>query len=332
MVTTIRDVARAAGVSPATVSRALSSPDMVNEVTRRRVKRVALAMSYEPNRNARSLVTGRTGGIGIVVPDLENPFFASICKGVQRRARALGYTAFIGDSDEDLSFEPEIVRSLIKQVDGVILCSTRITDLEIRQLAEKTPLILANRRLSGVPSVTFDYKAGLLMTIEHLVALGHSRIAYAAGPLQSWVNGQYARVFAEVAQSEPAFDLIELGNFSPNFLGGLRAADLAIASHATAVVAYNDFMALGVIDRLGQRGLSVPSDLSVTGFNDIAAAVSPNVTTVNYPGARMGHLCVDSLTDVIAGSESRQIEDCVLPVELVVRRSTGEHTASAEFA
>lgn len=332
MAVTMRDVARAAGVSPATVSRTLSTPDMVNEATRARVQQITLSLGYRLNSGARSLVPGRSGSLGLVVPDLRNPFFGSICKGAQRRARALGYTVFIADTDEDPAVELEVARDLVKQVEGIVLCSSRATDDEINELSNETPVVLANRQLSGLPSITFDCKGGFRAVMEYLVALGHRQIAYAGGPLRSWTNNQYAEALGEARHApERGLELIELGNFPPHFTAGLQVADLAIASGATAVVAYNDLMALGIIDRLRQRGISVPDDISVTGFNDVTAMVSPNVTTVNYPGIRMGSLSIDSLLSTVASAGAPASSDAdstaghnrEIPVELVVRRSTG---------
>ena len=323
---TIRDVAREAGVSISTVSRALASPEQVAENTRLRVQATATRMGYRPNSNARSLITGRSGSIGLVVPDLENPFFGSVCKGVQARAWAAGYTVFVADTDEDPTAEAEIVRSLIKQVDGVILCSSRTTDDEIRQLANETPLVLANRYLDGIPSIIFDNGAGVEVVLRHLVALGHRKIAYAGGPLQSWSNSQRADAFSRFGRDSSDLELIELGNFPPYFSGGVQAADLAVASGASAVVAFNDIMALGLIDRLRQRGLSTPEDLSVTGFDNVAVStyVRPNLTTVDMPRVRMGRMSVDALLDTVLAEQrapSARFER--LACELVIRQSSG---------
>ena len=324
MAVTIRDVAREAGVSISTVSRALASPEQVAEATRLHVQATAQRMGYRVNTNARSLITGRKHSFGLVVPDLENPFFGSVCKGVQARARAAGYAVFVADTDEDPTVETEVVRSLTKQVDGVILCSSRATDEEIAELAKETPLVLANRSLSGIPSITFDNGGGLRSVVSHLVALGHRSIAYAAGPLRSWSSNERARAFREFEANGIELDLIELGNFAPFFSGGVHAGDLAIASGATAVVAYNDIMALGLIDRLRQRGLSAPYDMSVTGFDNVAVStfVWPNLTTVDLPRVQMGRMSVDALLDILEGGESAP-HPIELPTELVVRQSSG---------
>jgi DNA-binding LacI/PurR family transcriptional regulator len=326
MAVTIRDVAREAGVSISTVSRALAAPEQVAEATRIHVQATAVRMGYHPNSNARSLITGRSGSIGLVVPDLENPFFGSVCKGVQARARVAGYTVFVADTDEEPGLEADIVRSLIKQVDGVILCSPRTTDQDIRQLADETPLVLANRFIDGIPSIIFDNGGGLVVVMRHLVALGHRRIAYAGGPLKSWSNGERATSFGKFGQENPDVELIELGNFPPYFSGGVQAADLAVATGATAVVAFNDIMALGIIDRLQQRGLSVPDDMSVTGFDNVAVStyVRPNLTTVDLPRVQMGRMSVDALLDSVLDRRSPTAPATQeLAADLVIRQSSG---------
>lgn len=325
MAVTIRDVAREAGVSISTVSRALAAPERVAEPTRSSVQAIAARLGYRPNRNARGLITGRSGSIGLVVPDLENPFFGSVCKGVQARARAAGHSVFIADSDEDPSAEGEIVHGLIKQVDGVILCSPRTSDEEVRQLAAQTPLVLANRALDGVSSITFDNAGGTRVVLRHLVALGHRRIAYAGGPRRSWSNDQRSRAFAAFGEAHEGLELVDLGNFPPRFSGGVQAADLAVASGATALMAFNDIMALGVIDRLRQRGLVTPDDMTVTGFDNVAVAtfVRPNLTTVDLPRVQMGRMSVDALLSIVAAGEAADVPaGQELGIDLVVRQSS----------
>lgn len=330
MAVTIRDVARAAGVSISTVSRALSSPDQVAEETRLRVEDAARTLSYRPNRAARGLITGRTGSIGLVVPDLENPFFGSICKGVQSRARAVGYAVFIGDTDEDPSVETEVVRSLLKQVDGLILCSARGSDQTLERLALECRVVLINRRVADLSSLSFDNGGGVRAVLRHLVALGHRRIAYAAGPSTSWSDGQRASAFRAFSAESPDLELIELGNFPPVFAGGVQAGDLAIASGATAVMAFNDLVAVGVLDRLRQRGVRVPHDISVTGFDDvpISSLASPTLTTVSFPRVQMGRASVDLLIDEVLGTASDVNVSREMSVALVVRESTGVVPAS----
>lgn len=323
MSVTIRDIARATGVSNSTVSRALAAPEKVAAVTRELIQETATAMGYRPNRAARGLITGRTSCIGLVVPDLENPYFGAISKGVQARARAAGYAVFIADTDEDPGMELEAVGNLTRQVDGVILCSARSSEAAVRTLAEGGPLVLVHREISGIPSIAYDNAGGLRSLMSHLVALGHRRIAYAGGPAASFSSGQRGDAFRSYSSPQVELDLIDLGAFPPTFSGGVSSGDLAIASGATAVVAFNDLVAAGLIDRLTERGVSVPGDISVAGFDNtpVATIVRPHLTTIDSPRRQIGRASVDLLLDLVTDTTGRPAPE--LGVELIVRGSTG---------
>lgn len=319
---TIRDVAHRAQVSVATVSRALSAPHQVNHVTRDRVLAVARELGYRPSPAARSLITGKTGNIGIVVPDLDNPFFTGVLKSVQARARQTGYAVLVGDSDEDPAAEEELVRTMAKQVDGVLLCSSGIKDAQILALAGDTSLALLNRRIRGVPAVLMDSAGGMRQVVEHLAALGHRRCAYLNGPRGSWSNRERRRGLRAGAQATEV-DVVELGPFPPRYEGGTQAADLAIAAEVTAIIAYNDVMALGVLARLRDRGVDVPGQLSVAGFDDLiyAAICAPPLTTVAMPLEAAGRAAVDMLLGQVA-DEPAAASQLELPTHLVVRATT----------
>ncbi|MCW4459135.1 LacI family DNA-binding transcriptional regulator [Microbacterium sp. MPKO10] len=326
MAVTIRDVAKEAGVSISTVSRALSSPNKVADATREAVESVVVRLGYRPNKNARGLITGRSGTIGLIIPDLENPYFGAVSKGVQERARAAGYSVYIGDFDEDPSIESTVVRSLAKQVDGIIMCSPRSTDVELGRLTSLVPTVLANRKFADVPSIVFD-NGGMLRVLRHLTALGHTTIAYAGGPEQSWSHRHRSEAFQEFGEAHGTTELIELGSFPPNFGGGVQAADLALASGATAVVAYNDLIALGLLDRLRERGVSVPEQISIVGFDNVAVStfVRPNLTTIDQPRKHMGRMAADLLLSILDADDAESTHiPRQLPVDLVVRQSTGE--------
>lgn len=284
MAATIRDVASAAGVSQSTVSRALSMPELVNPSTRARVVEAARRLGYQPNRAARGLITGRTGNLGLIVPDLSNPFFSSVVKGVQSAARAADYSLFIADTDEEATAEVELLRALTRQVDGIVLCSPRSPDDELATIGGDSSVVLMNRRIEGRPSVSVDNADGMRQAVEHLAALGHRRIAYVAGPRTSWSNGQRERGLYQSAEATDS-DLVHLGHFPPRFEGGVAAADLALACGATAVIAYNDVVALGLLSRLGARQVPVPEEISVLGCDDISmsAMTHPALTTVSIP-------------------------------------------------
>jgi LacI family transcriptional regulator len=323
MTATVKDVARAAGVSPATVSRALSSPGKVRPETRDRVRRAAAELGYSPNRAARGLITGRTGNVGLVVPDLANPFFAGVVKGVQSRARDAGYSVFIADSDEDPAVEIDLVRSLGKQVDGLLLCSPRMTADELRSAASGARLVLLNRRVDDIPAVTFDGLGGMRQAVAHLVALGHRRIAYVGGPRTSW-SDQDRLAGLTTAVEDAAAVLVEVGNFQPGFAGGVAAADLVLAAGVTAVVAFNDVMAFGLISRFASRPVAVPGGISVVGCDDIAMSTmaNPSLTTVAMPMTQSGRVAVDLLLRLLEQPD-REPTHLELETHLMVRQSTG---------
>lgn len=320
---TVRDVAAMAGVSISTVSRALSAPDMVNEVTRQRVVEAARELGYRPNPAARGLRVGRTNNLGLLIPDLENPFFASVTKGVQARARAAGYAVFVADSDEDPAQEIELIGNLANQVDGIILASPRAASQDLLDATAGKTVVMLNREVGEIPSITVDNADGILQAVTHLRALGHRTIAYASGPVHSWSGEERRRGMAAVAVELPDITVVELGNFRPYFSGGYPAADIAVASGATAVIAYNDLMALGIIDRLRQRGISVPDDMSVIGFDDVpvASLVSPALTTIQIPLAGLGRRGVDLMVERLEGAVDVTTRSEV-PVELIIRNSS----------
>ncbi|WP_342749855.1 LacI family DNA-binding transcriptional regulator [Umezawaea tangerina] len=305
-------MARKAHVSVATVSRALSSPDLVRPDTRSRVLTAATELGYHPNRAARGLITGKTGNIGIVVPDLDNPFFTGVLKAVRARAAQADYAVFVADSDDDPTAEAKLVQAMAKQVDGLVLCSPGLTDEHLAETAGSTSLVLLNHELAGVPSTVMDRRGGVEQVFAHLVALGHRRVAV--------LNG---------TDRCAALDVVNLGPFAPRYEGGLHAADLALAAGVTAIVAYNDVMALGVMARLRDRGVGVPDEVSVTGFDDLAYAslATPALTTVGMPLAAAGRTAAGMLVERMelggggfVGGEAPRV---VLPTQIIIRGSTG---------
>ncbi|WP_275001906.1 LacI family DNA-binding transcriptional regulator [Promicromonospora iranensis] len=327
---TVHDVARAAGVSISTVSRALASPERVAAETRDRVTRVAAELGYRPNQAASGLRMGRTHAVGLLVPDLENPYFATVTKAVQAHARAEGYEVFVADSDEDPDVEAELIGALSARTDGLLLASPRSGDAELRTALVGVTAVLVSRELVDgtvdttapeIPSVSVDDADGVAQALGHLSALGHRKVGVAAGPASSWSGGR--RVAGLVAAAEHReVELVELGTFQPYFAGGTQAADYALASGVTAVVAFNDLMALGILDRLRHRGVDVPDEMSVVGFDDVqlATLVSPALTTVHAPLARLGRRAVDLLLARLRGGTPTSSQ---LPVELTIRGSSG---------
>jgi len=318
--TTIRDVARRARVSVATVSRALAEPRLVRKETLERVLAAARHLAYRPNPAAQSLITGRTGNLGIIVPDFENPFYPSVLRGVQARAHQGGYAVLLADSGEDPAAEGNLVRTMTRQVDGIIVCAPFSSDTQLRGMAATTSLVLVNRQLSGIPAVLMDAAGGMRQATAHLASLGHRRCAFLNGPRRAWSNRERRRGLHAAARTT-RIDIIELGPFEPKFEGGFEAADQALDASVTAIIAFNDMMALGVLRRLAARGVRVPDEMSVVGFDDIlyAAMCAPSLTTVAMPMEAAGRAAVDLLlqrSDGAAAFHGR------LPTDLIVRATT----------
>ncbi len=310
---TIRDVARASGVHVSTVSRTFSAPHLVNAETRARVLAVAEELGYRPNRAARALTTGRTHNIGLIVADIANPFFPPLIKAAQSSARERDYHLFVADTDEDPAVEEELVLAFSKQVDGVILCSPRLSNKALDKLAERVPFVLVNRRLRGVATVLMDVAQGARSAVEHLAALGHRRVALVSGPAGSWTSGEIKQAAAEV----PGVELVVIGPNAPTEQAGIRAAAAVAEAGVTGVLAYNDLVAIGLIEGLAERGVSVPEDVSVVGIDDIVPGRlnRPKLTTVAMPTADAGRLAVELLIQSVTASTT-------LETKLVVREST----------
>jgi DNA-binding LacI/PurR family transcriptional regulator len=329
MTATIHDVARRAQVSVSTVSRAFTMPELVKTATREQILHAAEELGYRPNRAARGLITGKTGNIGIIVPDLGNPFFPSVLSGAQTRARQSDYAVFLADSGEDPRLESELIEAMSKQVDGVVVCSSRMEADELRRTRERTTVVLMNRKYPGVPAVLMDSADGIRQAVEHLAALGHRRCAFLSGPRNSWSNKERRRGL-RTATRLYGVEVVELGPFAPHFEAGLQAADVALATDVTAILAFNDLMALGVLNRLSDRGISVPGDMSVVGFDDIAMAAmcTPQLTTVAMPTQQAGRVAVDLLLEQLAGTHSSSSADGsdhpqrLVGTQLIVRAST----------
>lgn len=323
MPATIRDVARASGVHISTVSRTFSAPHLVSPQTRSRVLASAERLGYRPNRAARALITGRTHNLGLIVADIANPFFPPMIKAAGSQARLRDCHIFVADTNEDAAVEEELVRAMAKQVDGVLLCGPRMTNPLIRQLSREVPLVLVNRVVAGLPCVVMDVAQGARDAIGHLVGLGHRRLALLGGPPGSWTNREIRKA-ATAAARAAGVELVVLGPNPPNEEGGHAAAEQVLRERVTGVLAYNDLMAVGLMEGLHERGRAVPADVSVVGVDDIALSrrTRPKLTTVANPTAAAGRVAVDLLLRPGDGGDLRATARVTLQTELVIRDST----------
>ncbi len=328
-VPTIRDVARRAGVSPSTVSRILTGNTPVSAAKQKRVRQAIQRLRFRPNALARGLKQRRSQSVGLLIPDITNPYFAEAAKGVEEAAQREGFAVLLCDSEGDLRREAhylEVLRE--RQVDGLIYV-TAGDGTSLRRTWPGRPLVVMDREVPGLPAdtVTTDNERGAYEITRFLLQQGHRRIAFLAGPghlapARLRLRG-YRRALREFKVSAGS-GLIRYGDFTVE--GGRKAMRglLEVSPPPTAVAAADDVMALGAVQAIEDAGLRVPADISVAGFDDIpvAALVRPPLTTVKQPVRRMGAVAVELLLAQLA-ARPRGHRRVLLEPRLVVRGSVG---------
>ena len=327
---TIYDVARAAGVATSTVSRAFTNPNRVSTPTRERVLAAAAELGYRPNPHARALLSGRHHTVCMVVSDITNPHYFELIRGAEQRAKASEYTLVLVNAEESSRIEWAQVQRLAPSVDGFVLAASRLPDDDLRQIAAQRPVVLMNRELPGLASVVLDHVRGCYQMVEHLASLGHTDLLYLAGPRNSWMAATRWSALRAAAK-EIGVEARRIGPFTPTVSQGGAAADGALNAGATAIVAHNDLLAIGVLQRLAQRSVRVPADVSVVGFDDIFAAslCSPSLTTLGGAHVDVGRMAVQLLLEATGPTQEGEVPpQVVLPTELVLRGSTGVRRAS----
>ena len=329
---TIEDVAREAGVSRQTVSRAINNKGEISPTTRNRVMEAVRALDYRPSRVARGLATWLTRTVGLVVPDITNPFFPEIARGVQDVARGEDYSVFLCNTDESPGEELQILHSLAAQpVDGIILFGSRISDGELAAFADGyRPLVTLNRYLThpGVSLILVNNQRGAELAVDHLVDQGHTAIGMLAGPITSPSSTQRVQGFrqAMAARGLPSpEDWISAG--PPTIEGGYDAAQRLLMRHPqlTALFAYNDLSALGAAQACRELKRRVPGDCDIVGFDDVrlAAMVSPALTTIRVNKYFLGQQAMTRLLEML-DQPDEGFSPIHVDVELVVRESTQE--------
>src|SRR3954449_5903703 len=331
---TLRDVARAARVHPGTVSRALNvqTRGLVNEETAELVMRSAEELGYRPTPIARGLKTNRSFTVGVLLPDLTNPLFPPIVRGIEDRLGAAGYTSLIANTDNDPDRERQDFDAMrARQVDGFITATARLDREFVAETAELAqPIVLVNRRLEdeSLPAVTVDDREGTRLAVEHVVALGHRRIAHLGGP-QALSTGHQRHLGFRAAMTAAGLEVddraVRFGHMFTEAEGARVCRELLDAApDVTAIVAANDLLALGCYDVLAERGLRCPDDVSVVGLNDMPFAdrFDPPLTTVRIPHREIGAAAAEILLERLGGEGATAPQIRLAPT-FVPRGSTG---------
>lgn len=325
----IKDIARLARVSHPTVSRALQYSPLVNSKTAERIRKIAEESGYRASAVARGLVTRRTKTIGLVVTTVADPFAGEVVCGIEQTANDHGYSVFLADSNADPVREKRVVQSFAeRRVDGIIVTSSRVGALYLPLLSEmRVPIVLVNDQHPGafVHSVMICNLEGARAATKHLIELGHRRIAYMGDQFgyESDVE-RFAgyRSALEAALIRFAPEMVVHGDGKPE--AAVKAMDtlLALPHPPTAVCCYNDMLAFGAMRSISMKGLRVPHDISVTGFDDLflSSYTQPPLTTVRQPMRRMGQLAMEHLLMLMSGEET--VVKIKVPAELIVREST----------
>ena len=334
---TIKDVAKAAGVSIGTVSNVLNSPEIVTPEKRMRVQEAISRLSYQPNLVARTLKTRISKSIGLIIPDIKNPYYPAVARGVEDAAQRAGFTVFLCNNDRNVEKEREYIEALCKkEVDGLILVKPQVTPEELQRLSQQHSIVLVDADVHLAPEVqcnfvNVDDKGNVAKALEILYEQGHRRIALISGLLESSGSKITHDVYLEFLRKRkipvnPSY--IIRGNYE--WTGGLAAARelLSLESPPTAIFAANDLMAIGAIRAAREAGLRVPEDISVFGYDDIDMAqfCDPPLSTIHLPKYELGTASVDLLVEefrLAASGQEPASRRLLLDTRIILRESTG---------
>jgi LacI family transcriptional regulator len=322
---TMAQVAQHAGVSQASVSRVLNGVATVDPAIVAKVNRAVAALNYSPSEAARSLVRGSSHTIALLVPDLENPMFQGVLKGLTVAAARDGYRVLVADSAESVGVEADIASEARSKCDALVLVSPRMPDAELRELIQRTtPVVVVNRRVddTAAAQLSVDYATAVKELGAHLRGFGHRRIAYVAGPALSYANEQRAQGLGELAREYPDLEFLTIPAGS-SMEAGYDAADAVLETGATAAIAFNDLVALGLMSRLREVGVEVPEQLSIVGIDDIPQSrfAAPPLTTMSVPRIEIGRQAWNRMRQALDG-ENADHPLFYRPV-LVARQSSG---------
>jgi LacI family transcriptional regulator len=332
---TVQDVAMRAGVSTMTVSRVINRASRVAPATRERVEQAIRDLGFVPNALARGLSKGQTHTVALLLTDISNPFFTQIARGVEDVAQRNGYTVIFANSDESPQKEAQYVQTLLsRQMDGLLIAPAGNGSRPLLELLvqRKKPFVLLDRNIDGIitDSVVGDNIGGARMLTEHLIKLGHRRIALVHGSLSISTARERQQGYAEALRLHGIAyqaDLIVEGNFKR--IGGAEAArqllQLPPERRPTAIFADNNFHAIGIIEVLREAKLAIPEDIAIVCFDDIelASALQPFLTVVAQPARTFGTIGMQFLLDRLNGTEAVAARKVVLQPELIIRESCG---------
>ncbi|WHI53275.1 LacI family DNA-binding transcriptional regulator [Microbulbifer sp. MLAF003] len=327
----IREVARRSGVSVATVSRALKDPQMVSPRTRERVLKAVEEAGYRPNLLARNFSSGKSFAVMVLVPNIANPFFSRVIRGIEKAAQDQGYSVLLGDTKGDSTNEQFYAgMALTNQADGVIQLGSRYPFAEKdANLAASVPLVNACERIvedDRYPVVELDNHGAAQEVARHLMEMGHRRIGVITGPSQSPIvrdrlSGFYDALKKRGLGLDP--EMVVHGEFT--MTSGQEGAETLLSTprRPTAIFCMNDEMAIGAVHQVKRMGLRVPEDVSVTGFDNIEFSqfTDPPLTTINQPAEELGRYAMETLRLIIDGKPLKSSRT-ILPFELVEREST----------
>lgn len=326
---TIRDVARVAGVAVSTVSRVINQSGYVAKDTEARVKVAMQQLNFQPSGIARGLISRKTGSIGLLVPDVANPFFSDITRGAEDAAIAEGFSLFLCNSDWQLDRERMYLDILRRRwVDGVIVAGTRSSESDLLECIGSLPFVVVDRKATQMgSSVWSNNEVGALLATEHLIATGCQKIVHIAGPEQSPSatarKTGFLRAMSQRLSQSTLQSLLFPGDF--RYEGGYHTALslLNCSAPPDGIFAANDLMAIGVIQAAESLGLHIPQDLAVVGYDNIAMSsyVSPRLTTIDQPGYKMGQAGFEILLQIMQ-SKTQNLTDQEFEPTLIVREST----------
>lgn len=327
----MKDIARLANVSTTTVSKIINGKDSdISSATIEKVKKIIEKQNYSPNIVARSMITKKTGSIGLIIPDVRNPFFTDLARGAEDIANEKGYSIFYCNTDDDLEKEIKYIKTLIeKQVDGIALAGAAIRNRELEEKMNiKIPIVSLDRDVyfKGIQgNIGVDNFSGAYNAVNHLIQLGHKKIMFLSGQLNiklsmdRLLGYKKALLDNDIEYNE---DLVIVGRYSNSF-GYEAIRDISIDKDISAMFCANDLIAIGAMKALKEKGMSIPEDISIVGFDDIyiSSLVTPSLTTIRQPSYDIGYTAVKTLTNILEGKKDLE-NNVEIKLELVVRQST----------